>query len=135
MQLIPLSAASQPLSPAEVAERLAALGNGWTLREQGKPNGQPNGKPNGVPRLVKTYRTPDFLGAMALAQRLAELAEQVNHHPVLTISWGRLEVQWWTHVLHGLHENDFHMATASDGVVREFVQNSGAGRTGQSGSS
>lgn len=123
MQLIPLNATSQPLSPPEAAERLVALGNGWVLREQPEP------------RLVKTYRTPDFLGAMALAQCLAVLAEQVNHHPVFTVSWGRLEVQWWTHVLHDLHENDFLMATASDGVVREFMQNSGAGRTAQSGSS
>jgi len=119
MQLSPLTPASRCLSAAAQVEQLAALQPGWSLREV-----------DGVPRLCKDYPTANFMMAMSLATRLAALAESVNHHPVLTVAWGRLGVQWWTHVLHGLHENDFRMAAACDGVVAEFMQNNRAATAG-----
>lgn len=119
--MITLTPATQPLEPADITVKLAQLAPGWAVQEQ-----------DGVPRLCKTYRLADFRQAMALAVLLGELAESVDHHPVLTVSWGKLGVQWWTHVLHGLHENDFTLAAASDSVAEEFMQNSGADRTTQS---
>lgn len=121
MQLIPLTPASRCLSPAESVAWLAQL-PGWRLHDH-----------DGVLRLCKDYRTADFAEAMSLANRLGALAEAARHHPVLTVSWGRLGVAWWTHVLHGLHENDYRMAAACDSLVAEFVQNSGADETRQSG--
>ena len=121
MQLIPLTPASRCLAAAEAAARLGEL-PGWRLLDVG-----------GVLRLCNDYPTPDFATSLALANRLAMLAESVRHHPVLTVAWGRLGVQWWTHVLQGLHENDYRMAAACDSLVAEFVQNNVAGETRQSG--
>jgi 4a-hydroxytetrahydrobiopterin dehydratase len=42
------------------------------------------------------------------------LAEQADHHPAILIKWGKVTVTWWTHVLHGLHLNDFILAARTD---------------------
>jgi 4a-hydroxytetrahydrobiopterin dehydratase len=33
------------------------------------------------------------------------------------LEWGRVTVQWWTHVVKGLHQNDFIMAAKVDRLV------------------
>lgn len=68
-------------------------------------------------RLLKTYATANFVQALALAQRVGWLAERENHHPELTVAWGRCTVIWWTTKLNGLHENDFRMAAATDELL------------------
>ena len=65
---------------------------------------------DGVNRLFCTFKCDDFVAAMALAQAITEIAEQVEHHPALLIEWGKLSVSWWSHNLRGLHINDFIMA-------------------------
>ncbi len=62
-------------------------------------------------------RCPDFAAAMALATRVALLAEAEGHHPELTVAWGRLGVDLTTHVVHGLSRNDFIMAAKIDLLV------------------
>ena len=115
MRLIPPEPGTLPLAAAVAAARLQSLTPGWRVEER-----------KGVLRLCKEYPTPDFQQAMALASCVADLAATANHHPVLEIGWGRLSVQWWTHSLRGLHGNDFLMAAACDGVIADFMQNSGA---------
>ena len=44
----------------------------------------------------------------------SEIAEQEDHHPRIVTEWGRVAVQWWTHVISGLHRNDFIMAAKTD---------------------
>ncbi|MDF3030439.1 MAG: putative pterin-4-alpha-carbinolamine dehydratase 1 [Moraxellaceae bacterium] len=68
-------------------------------------------------RLVKTYRTASFLQSLALAERIARLAEAENHHPAIEIAWGRCTVSWWTTRLHGVHANDVCMAAATDELL------------------
>lgn len=46
----------------------------------------------------------------------AEAAEAEGHHPRLTVEWGSVVVEWWTHVISGLHCNDFVMATKTDEI-------------------
>jgi 4a-hydroxytetrahydrobiopterin dehydratase len=48
-------------------------------------------------RLYKAFAFKNFLEALAFAQRVGELAERENHHPRLTVEWGRVLVEWWTH--------------------------------------
>ena len=60
--------------------------------------------------LVREYKCADFLSAMALATRIAELAEHYDHHPELTIRWGVLGIKWWTHTANGITGNDVFLA-------------------------
>lgn len=69
---------------------------------------------DGTAKLVRTYKSSDYPFLLALAGKIGAMAEQANHHPVLVIEWGKLTVTWWTHVIDGLHRNDFIMAARCD---------------------
>ena len=68
-------------------------------------------------RLVRQFSFKDFAGALAFANRVAQLAEENNHHPALLVEWGKVKVSWWTHSLGGLHINDFIMAARTEKYV------------------
>ena len=80
-------------------------------------------EPGGVKRLERSFRFPDFAAAQAFAASVGDEAEAEGHHPRITLEWGRVRVEWWTHKIKGLHRNDFIMASRTD---RIFAQSSGA---------
>jgi len=72
----------------------------------------------GVNRLERTYSFDDFQGALDFVNQVGEIAEEVNHHPVIEFTWGTAAVTWWTHFIDGLHQNDFIMAARTDSVYQ-----------------
>ena len=52
--------------------------------------------------------------ALEFTNRVGEMAEAEDHHPALLTEWGRVTVAWWTHVVGGLHKNDFVAAAKTD---------------------
>ncbi len=89
------------LSDGEIGERLAALG-GW--ERQGDA-------------IVKHYEGDDFMWSVGLVNRLAPVAEEMNHHPDLEISWNKVTVTLSTHSEGGLTANDFELAGRIDSVA------------------
>ena len=75
----------------------------WTLETQ-----------NGIWRLQRVFKFKNFVEAMTFTNKVAALAEEQGHHPLIVTEWGRVTVQWWTHVIKGLHRNDFIMAAKTD---------------------
>ena len=69
---------------------------------------------DGVKRLKRVFKFDDFAKALAFTNRVGEIAEEEDHHPVLVTEWGRVTVTWWTHKIGGLHRNDFVMAAKTD---------------------
>ncbi len=69
---------------------------------------------DGIKRLRRVFPVDDFAQALALTNRIGELAEREGHHPALLTEWGRVTVSWWTHKIRGLHRNDFVMAAKTD---------------------
>jgi len=67
--------------------------------------------------LVRDYEFKDFVGAMAFANRVAEVAEEVNHHPDLLVhSWNKVRLTLTTHDAGGLTDNDHAMAQRIDSL-------------------
>ncbi len=64
--------------------------------------------------LVKSLELEDFAAAMAFVNRVAELAEERNHHPDIAISWNRVTLRLTTHDRGGLTDLDFDLARAVD---------------------
>lgn len=64
--------------------------------------------------LAKTFVFPDFRSALDFVVRMGELAEREGHHPDLCLSWGRVDVQIFTHKIKGLSESDFILAAKID---------------------
>jgi len=71
----------------------------------------------GIHRLERDFRFPDFGGALAFANCVAEAAEREGHHPEIITRWGGVTVTWWSHKIKGLHRNDFIMAAKTDAIV------------------
>ena len=61
-------------------------------------------------RISRTFKFSNFVEALALATRTADLAESQFHHPEITFGWGYCRVEFQTRKIRGLHENDFIMA-------------------------
>jgi len=61
-------------------------------------------------KLTRTYVFKNFLSAMDLLNRAAQLAEAEGHHPDFCVSWNRVRLELITHAIGGLSENDFIMA-------------------------
>ena len=66
------------------------------------------------PRLGKTFMFKDFIQAVAFTNRVAQVANEEDHHPAILTEWGKVTVTWWTHKIRGLHRNDFIMAAKTD---------------------
>lgn len=60
--------------------------------------------------IQRTFSVSNFVEAMKLADKIAPIAEQENHHPDLHISWGKVRVELSTHKVGGLSKNDFILA-------------------------
>jgi 4a-hydroxytetrahydrobiopterin dehydratase len=68
--------------------------------------------------LQRGYRFKDFREAMAFANRLADAAEEADHHPEIAISWNTVTVRWWTHVKRAITQKDVEMARKTDELAR-----------------
>ena len=88
----------------DCAELLAMLPD-WRIVEIG-----------GIERLERQYPMADFARALAFTNDVGAAAEQEDHHPAILTEWGRVTVTWWTHVVRGLHRNDFVMAAQTDRI-------------------
>ena len=68
-------------------------------------------------RISKTYAFADFRAAMTFANRVADLANEVDHHPDLAVGWGRCTVAWSTHDAGGITANDLACAARTEGIA------------------
>ena len=65
----------------------------------------------------KTFEGEDFMSSVSLVDRLAPVAEDMNHHPDLEISWNKVTVILSTHSEGGLTDKDFELAGSIDGLA------------------
>ncbi len=61
-------------------------------------------------RVSREFKFKDFKAAMKFVNKVADCAEDQEHHPDFQIHWNRVELVLWTHDLGGLSEKDFMMA-------------------------
>ena len=64
--------------------------------------------------IVRVFETADFVGSVDLVNRITPVAEEMNHHPDLSISWNRVTVSLSTHSQGGLTDSDFALAERID---------------------
>jgi len=73
----------------------------------------------GVKRLKRVIRVKGWRPAIDLTNRIADLADEADHHPAILTEWGKVTVMWWTHAIKGLHRNDFVMAAKVDALLAD----------------
>ncbi len=72
---------------------------------------------DGMKRLERVFKFKNFAEAIAFTDKVGAIAEEEDHHPLIVTEWGRVTVQWWTHKIGGLHQNDFIMAAKTNGLA------------------
>lgn len=99
---VPCRGGEPPLKKKEIVEKSKEVPE-WEVREE-----------QGIPFLHKQFTFKNFAQALAFTDAVGHLAEQEGHHPRLITEWGKVAVEWWTHKIRGLHNNDFVMAAKTD---------------------
>ena len=59
---------------------------------------------------TRLYTFEDFRTALVFTNQVGHLAEAEGHHPDITVSYGKVEINLWTHAVDGLTRNDFILA-------------------------
>jgi 4a-hydroxytetrahydrobiopterin dehydratase len=67
--------------------------------------------------LQREFELPSFPEAIAFVNRVAELAEQEDHHPDVTISYKRVTLRWTTHSAGGITDRDRELAHRSEELL------------------
>ena len=67
--------------------------------------------------IVREFEFSNFVGSVDFVNRLTPVAEEMNHHPDLSISWNKVKVSLSTHSEGGITENDFKLATKIESVA------------------
>ena len=68
--------------------------------------------------IVRDFKLDDFAGAMSFVNRIAQAAEEANHHPdILLHGWNKVRLSVTNHSQGGLTEADFALAETIDGLA------------------
>jgi 4a-hydroxytetrahydrobiopterin dehydratase len=68
--------------------------------------------------IVRDVELDGFTGAMALANRVADVANEANHHPdILVHGYKHVRLTLSTHSAGGVTDNDIAMARTIDGLI------------------
>ena len=67
---------------------------------------------NGV--IAKTYAFKNYYQTMAFVNATAWISNREDHHPDLTVGYSKCRVEYHTHAINGLSQNDFICAAKID---------------------
>ncbi|HME19115.1 MAG TPA: 4a-hydroxytetrahydrobiopterin dehydratase [Nitrososphaerales archaeon] len=90
------------LNDAEVVKRLAAL-RGW--KREGK-------------FIAKSFEFETFMDGIRFLNRVARVAEELDHHPDIQVRYTQVRFSIQTHSEGGLTARDFELAKGIDGIVQ-----------------
>jgi len=65
-------------------------------------------------RIAKSYSFKDYYQTMAFVNAAAWISHREDHHPDIAVGYNLCRVEYWTHAIGGLSENDFICAAKLD---------------------
>jgi 4a-hydroxytetrahydrobiopterin dehydratase len=89
-----------PMSNDEITRMLTRL-KSWAYRD-------------GV--ITKTYSFPNYWQTMAFVNAAAWISHRQDHHPDLSVGYNACRVDYSTHAIKGISENDFICAAKLDAL-------------------
>jgi 4a-hydroxytetrahydrobiopterin dehydratase len=91
----------KPYDEQSIAARLRDL-PGWAYKDR---------------VIRREYKTEGWPMTLMLVNALGYFAEAADHHPDLTVTWGRVVVELSTHSAGGVTDKDFSLARTFDEVA------------------
>ena len=65
-------------------------------------------------KIVKEYQFKNHYQAQAFTNAVMWVSHREDHHPYLLVGYNTVKVEFWTHAIGGLSENDFICAAKVD---------------------
>ena len=100
---VPCEGGVPPLTETEILKDIKVINRGWIV--------------NGDKKIVREFNFVNFKHTMEFVNKVAAIADEEGHHPVMNITYGSAAIELWTHAIDGLSENDFILAAKIDRVV------------------
>ncbi len=97
---IPCEGGIPPLKEDEIEELKENIKDDWLVVENA--------------RIRKEFFFVNYKQTMDFVNKVASLAEEEGHHPVMHVYYAKVDIELWTHSINGLSENDFIMAAKID---------------------
>jgi 4a-hydroxytetrahydrobiopterin dehydratase len=99
---VPCEGNVPPLSEKEIAELEKEISGDWKIADNKK--------------LFREFSFVNFKHTIEFVNKVADIAEEEGHHPVMHVTYGRVDIELWTHAIDGLTENDFILAAKIDRI-------------------
>jgi 4a-hydroxytetrahydrobiopterin dehydratase len=96
---IPCEGGIPALTPKEVEEYKKDIKDDWIVTNN---------------KISKDYLFVNYRHTIDFVNKVARLADEEGHHPVMHVYFGRILIELWTHAINGLSENDFILASKID---------------------
>jgi 4a-hydroxytetrahydrobiopterin dehydratase len=77
----------------------------------------PPGWTNDSLALEKSFDRNDFDGSIAFVNAVAAVANRLNHHPDIALSWNEVTIRTWSHDVSAITERDVALARAIDAIA------------------
>lgn len=101
-QCKPCEGGVPPLTKEEANKLLQQLA-GWSLADN---------------KISKTFDFKNYYQTMAFVNAVAWLSHREDHHPDMTVGYNKCHVEYMTHAINGLSENDFICAAKIDWLFK-----------------
>ena len=100
----PCEKGDNPLSPDQARELLGRLHSDWSLDDADR-------------QISRTCKFRNYYQTIAFVNALAWIAHAEDHHPDLEVGYNRCRIQFSTHAIGGLSDNDFICAARIDALL------------------
>lgn len=96
---IPMTKNPRKISSEEIEQRYDALDR-WEIE--------------GSKKIYKSYTFDNFKQALSFTNKVGAVAEDLQHHPDIYLTWGEVKIEIYTHQTGNLTESDFLLAEKID---------------------
>jgi 4a-hydroxytetrahydrobiopterin dehydratase len=79
----------------KITREIEGLGGGWELKED---------------KVVKSFQFSSFMNAIKFVNNVAKIAEEVNHHSIITINWRTVKLSLKSFDVNAITKRDINLA-------------------------
>ena len=83
------------MSSEGIKRTIEELGSGWELKDD---------------KIIKSFQFPSFMNAIEFVNHVANIAEKVNHHPIITINWRTVKFSLKSFDVDAVTDRDIELA-------------------------
>ena len=91
------------LSKDEIESKIADLDNGWELKDG---------------KIVKSFQFSSFMDAIEFVNKIARIAERLDHHPIITINWKTVKLSLKSFDVDVITKRDISLAEEIEKVIK-----------------